>query len=660
MSTVIFTSPYNEITVMASEVSKQINLEMTILESALNEAVDLVRPFIQKDVHTILISRGATAKLLEKEFPSVKLIKAEATEFDVIRVLNEAKMTGKKKIGLLWSKEEEMRFKLDHLNEILEMSVRYYFYEDTLDFDYQVDRAKYDGIELMIGGGIRGQKMCAERGMKHISLIPGITTIEQALIRVSDILYTRAKEKETSEFIRTVIDLSHEGIIAVNERNQIVVFNPKAAQLFGIQASQILNMSLTDKDILPTLAKLFSGPANNMEEIHEISGSKFLVNRASYMVTGEKKGIIVTFRDVTQIQESEQRIRRELYSKGLVAKYTFDDILHSSASMERLIEKAKKYSHVDCNALIIGESGTGKELMAQSLHNAHPMRKNGPFVAVNCAALTDTLLESELFGYEPGMFTGGQKQGKPGLFEVAHGGTIFLDEIGKVSMDLQDKLLRVIQEREIRRIGGQRNIPIDVRVIAAVNDDIHDLIKKEKFRADLYYRLEVLVLAIPPLRERKEDIPLLVSYMVRKYSMKYGKYNIPLDTSVINQLCSFDWPGNLRQLENMIERCLIMADHSDPFSEILREILEDEFGRTYLKHSSYLKSDQTQSLNVKTRVDQSNLNYDDPHILKVSIGTMEEMQRNLVRQMMEKMDYTKTELALKLGVSRTTLWKYLR
>ncbi len=154
--------------------------------------------------------------------------------------------------------------------------------------------------------------------------------------------------------------------------------------------------------------------------------------------------------------------------------------------------------------------------MAQSLHNAHPERKNGPFVAVNCAALNDQLLESELFGYEPGMFTGAQKQAKPGLFELAHGGTIFLDEIGKVSMDLQDKLLRVIQEREIRRIGGERNIPIDVRVIAAVNDDIHELIEKEKFRSDLYYRLEVLVLPIPPLRDRIEDIPDLVNFMLKK------------------------------------------------------------------------------------------------------------------------------------------------
>jgi PAS domain S-box-containing protein len=645
LSTVIFTSPYNEMTVMAKKVAKELKLEMTIVESALDEAVEIVRPFIHTEGDTILVSRGATANLLEKEFPGVKLLRAESMEFDVIRVLHEAKTTGKR-TGLLWSKEEEMRYKLDHLIQIIGMEASYYFYENSLDFAYQVDRAKYDGMEIMIGGGMRGEQMCTERGIDHLRLIPGLTTIQQVLARVCDILHTRAKEKEASEFIQTVIDLSHEGIIAIDEHDQIVVYNPKAAELFGVHSSEVLYKKLTDISEITRFSKLFTGPVNSLEEIQEISGTAFSVNRATYMVTDQKKGIVVTFRDATQIQESEQRIRRKLYSKGLVAKYTFDDILYNGSPMNRLIQKAKKYAHVDCNALIIGESGTGKELMAQSLHNAHPARKNGPFIAVNCAALSDHLLESELFGYEPGMFTGAQKQAKLGLFELAHGGTIFLDEIGKVSMDLQDKLLRVIQEREIRRIGGERNIPIDVRVIAAVNDDIHDLIAKEKFRSDLYYRLEVLVLRIPPLRERKEDIPDLVNFMLEKYAMKYSKRVAPLREHLIHQLCSYNWPGNLRQLENIVERCVVMADDADELSTVLEETLQFELGKTGIRNSYPLKNDQP--------------NPAESHTLMVSIGTMDDMQRSLVKHLMEKRDYTKTELAKQLGISRTTLWKLLQ
>ncbi|MED4601898.1 sigma 54-interacting transcriptional regulator [Paenibacillus validus] len=645
MSTVIFTSPYHEMTVMAHKVAKELKLEMTIVETALDEAVEMVRPFVHRDGDAILVSRGATANLLEKEFPAVKLLRAESTEFDVICVLHEAKKTGKR-TGLLWSKEEEMRYKLDHLIQIIGMEVSYYFFENSLDFAYQVDRAKYDGMEIMIGGGLRGKQMCAERGIGHINVIPGLSTIQQVLARVCDILHTRAKEKQASEFIQTVIDLSHEGIIAIDEHEQIVVFNPKAAQFFGVQASEVLYKKLTEIHESARFGKLFGGPVNSLEEIQEISGITLLVNRASYMVTGENKGIVVTFRDATQIQESEQRIRRKLYSKGLVAKYTFDDILYTSVPMNRLIQKAKKYAHVDCNALIIGESGTGKELMAQSLHNAHPERKNGPFVAVNCAALNDQLLESELFGYEPGMFTGAQKQAKPGLFELAHGGTIFLDEIGKVSMDLQDKLLRVIQEREIRRIGGERNIPIDVRVIAAVNDDIHELIEKEKFRSDLYYRLEVLVLPIPPLRDRIEDIPDLVNFMLKKYALKYGKRVAPLREDLIRQLCAYNWPGNLRQMENIVERCMVMADNSDELSTVLIQNLQDEFGRNEVRQADPPKVDQPDPA--------------DSHTLAVTIGTMDDMQRSLVKQLLERREYTKTQLAKKLGISRTTLWKLLQ
>jgi transcriptional regulator with PAS, ATPase and Fis domain len=643
LSTVIFTSPYREITVLAKEIAEELDLEITLIESALDEALELVKPYIIKDPETIIVSRGATAHLLESEFPTIKLLRIESTEYDVILALHQARQYGKR-VGFLGLKEEEMKLKIDHLTAMLEMDVTFYFYRNSLDFAYQVDRAKYDGIQVMIGGGMRGQMMCSERGIDHIALTLGRTTIKQALTRVHDILHTRAKEKAASELIRTVIELSHEGVAAVDDHQRVVVFNSKAAKLLKMSETEIRYTTLDRTN--PTLSRLFSGSPNRLGEIHPIHGSILLVNRSPYMVNGAQKGMVVTFQDVTQIQESEQKIRRELNTKGLVAKYTFEDILHSSTTMQRLISKAKRFADVDCNVLIVGESGTGKELVAQSLHNAHPVRRNGPFVAINCAALNDHLLESELFGYEPGAFTGAIKQGKPGLFELAHGGTIFLDEIGKVSMDLQDKLLRVIQEREVRRIGGDRIIPINVRVVAAVNEDIHDLIDKEKFRQDLYYRLEVLILRIPPLRERKEDIPDLARFMMQKFARKYGKPFRPLSDEFIHELCHLNWPGNVRQLENVIERCVIIADHDD-LSTVFEPSFQEQLTSKAGKINTYRENREADAQT-------------DTETLKVAIGTMDEMQRNIVKQILHRRRYTRAELAKRLGLSRTTLWKLLQ
>lgn len=224
---------------------------------------------------------------------------------------------------------------------------------------------------------------------------------------------------------------------------------------------------------------------------------------------------MVAFQDVTRIQEMEGKFYRKIHLRGHVAKYTFDDILFQSSEIKRTIETAQRYSEVDSNILIIGETGTGKEIFAQSIHN-HSNRKNNPFVAINCAALPENLLESELFGYAEGAFTGAMKGGKQGFFELAHRGTIFLDEIGEISPKMQSRSLRVLQEREIMRIGDDKVIPVDVRILSATNKDLMQMVKSNDFREDLYYRLSVLDLVLPPLRERREDIPLLVNAFIQK------------------------------------------------------------------------------------------------------------------------------------------------
>lgn len=249
------------------------------------------------------------------------------------------------------------------------------------------------------------------------------------------------------------------------------------------------------------------------------------------------------------MEKIEKRLRKNLTKTGFYAKYSFHDILGNSASLKKEIEKARQFAASPIGVLITGESGTGKELFANAIHNSSS-RKNRPFVAINCAALPIDLLESELFGFEEGTFTGARKGGKSGLFELAHTGTIFLDEIGEIPAEVQVKLLRILQEKEVMRIGGESLIPIDVRVIAATNKDLKELIAQKKFREDLYYRLNVLSLDLPPLRDRGEDILLFTDRLLQQTGQNIKKF---LPSEIRQAFLRYTWPGNIRELNNVVE-----------------------------------------------------------------------------------------------------------
>lgn len=334
-----------------------------------------------------------------------------------------------------------------------------------------------------------------------------------------------------------------DGILLTNEHTVITFHNNRASELLG-------DAKLTGK----SLEQLFP---NNFKEYSDTSF--IYINNFSLHITRKKVDLpetnkieMIILKDLTQIRDIDEQYRKQKKYSGYTAKYTFSHILYRSNTMEYLIKKAKTIATTDSTVLMMGESGTGKELFAQSIHNASN-RKGRPFVALNCAALSETLLESELFGYEEGAFTGALKGGKPGLFEVAHTGTIFLDEIGDAPPSIQKRLLRVLQEKEIMRVSGNKVIPIDVRIIAATNKHLVELIKKGEFREDLFYRLNVFPFHIPPLRERREDIEILLQFFLDKHTA-LRKQPIPhVKPSIIDFLKEYHWPGNIRQLENLAE-----------------------------------------------------------------------------------------------------------
>ncbi len=394
-----------------------------------------------------------------------------------------------------------------------------------------------------------------------------------------------AVEHQQSLFYQAVTQYSHDGIICVDEEGIVTVFNNQASEILGVSVENAIGKPLISFNPTAGLPRVLHQREIELEDIISVNGRMVAANRVPICISGEIVGAISTFQDVTRLQKYEQMVRRKLNNVGFEAKFQFDDIVAIADSSRRVKDTARQCGEVDATVLITGESGTGKELFAQSMHNISP-RARGPFVAVNCAALPDSLLESELFGYDEGAFTGANRGGKQGLFELAHGGTLFLDEIGELPLSFQGRLLRVLQQREVLRVGGKAMIPVDVRVIAATHQPLQELVQKGAFRSDLFYRLYVLSLHVPPLRERKEDIIPLTNIFVREFMFKYRKSNIMLSDAAYYNLIHYDWPGNIRELRNVIERAVVMTGNCDFVAdELIQEMCAGSF-RSFEKQTS--------------------------------------------------------------------------
>ncbi len=362
--------------------------------------------------------------------------------------------------------------------------------------------------------------------------------------------------------LEAVFLAAQDAISVVNENGEHILVNPAYTKITGIDYDAVIGKNALfdiEQGEESVHMKVLSTkkPVENTKLKLRPSGKTVVAQAAPIIVNGEMKGSVAVLHDISgiknltdKLEEAEKKLRELTY------KYKPEDIIGESESIRNLKKLIEKAAKVPATVLLKGESGTGKELFANSIH-AQSSRSLNNFVRVNCAALTDSLLESELFGYEEGSFTGALKGGKKGLFEEADKGTIFLDEISEISLNTQAKLLRVLQEKEIMRVGSNKNIPIDVRVIAATNSDLVQSVREGKFREDLFYRLSILPINIPPLRDRKEDIPLLVKTFIAKFNDEYGRNIVDISDDALKILMSHEWPGNVRELENTIGRSII-------------------------------------------------------------------------------------------------------
>lgn len=348
----------------------------------------------------------------------------------------------------------------------------------------------------------------------------------------------------------SVLVFSKEGIIkSVNQRALDIIKLPNE-NVLDKPANEVIDHSLIEK------LRNLEVDEDNFVEYNQVI---YYIRKKKILIEDKLFGHLYLFRKADEIQKIEYNYRLKTQKKNLVTRYTFKDLKTQNSSVLELIKIAKKLAKSSSTILILGETGTGKEILAQAIHNASPRNKY-PFVGVNFAAISESLTESELFGYEEGAFTGAKKGGHMGLFEQAHKGTIFFDEIGDASMMIQNRLLRVLQEKQMMRVGGDNLITLDIRVIAATNRNLLEMAKENTFREDLYYRLNVLPLYLIPLRKRPEDIPLLVNMYIDKFTKELKREPFQLSKTALKTMLDYNWPGNIRELENVIEYLAHIAD----------------------------------------------------------------------------------------------------
>lgn len=431
----------------------------------------------------------------------------------------------------------------------------------------------------------------------------------------------------TEETTKVILECISDGVFTIDYNWEITSFNRAAEEITGISRKEAIGRHCWEV-FRSNMCEEGCALKKTMEE------GKPFISTSGYIINSEKKRIpittstslfidkngdviggVETFRDHSLVEE----LRKEISSS-----FKVEDIVSKSAAMKKIFNILPQISDSDSSVLIEGETGTGKELMARAIHNMS-LRKEKPFIAINCGAMPDTLLESELFGYKKGAFTNAMKD-KPGQFALAHGGTIFLDEIGDTSPAFQVSLLRVLQEHEFTPLGGLNTEKTDVRIVAATHQDLSELLKKNQFRQDLYYRINVIRLTLPPLRQRMEDIPLLVERFVDKLNMLQKKYIQGIDTHVLQTLMSYDFPGNIRELENIIEHAFVLCSQ----------------GYIQLNHLPGFLSLQTQGREDK----------EDDLLTSVHI--------RLITDALARNNYNRNAAAKELGIHKSTLFRRIK
>lgn len=488
------------------------------------------------------------------------------------------------------------------------------------------------GVKTFVGGNLV-VSTAKRKGYNCVLVEADERVVEEAIVNAQYELRIHIEQEEKVELIQSIISSTSNGIFALNRNWDLVAANPIALKYLQIkgtrQYGEAIRELFKDSQIIQTIET----GEHVTGDLITLGDYEIVMNSSPIVVEKELRGAVIMMQETSHIKDLDFKIRKKQMYKGHVARKTFDDIIGESSSIKLCKKKAIQYAKVDSTILIQGSTGTGKEIFAQSIHNAS-LRASKPFVAINCAALPPSLLESELFGYVKGAFSGANSEGKAGIFEIAHTGTIFLDEISEASLDVQARLLRVIQEKEITRIGDDKVIPVDVRILTATNRDLLQEISNKKFREDLFYRLSVLELKLPALSERKDDIPVLAKHIAKEISSRMCLKKVHVTSDAIKVLESIPLEGNVRQLSNIIERALVISN----FTVVDEDCVIEAVG-----------------------LNRNNQNVQEDKIENIfENATLEDMERILIKRALEDSKGNRQAAADKLGISLSTLWRRLK
>jgi propionate catabolism operon transcriptional regulator len=595
-----------------------------VVDGTFEGALAVARDRIERGRVDAFVSAGSNAAILRAGLQA-PVATIQLGGFDLMQALIGARRLSSR-VGVVMYGQTIPE--LDEVKELLNIDVTQYAYQTPDDARRRFEQLRRDGFEVIVGSSLVVE-LAEQAGLRGL-LAYSRASVRKAFEDAIELARVARLEAGRYEQLNGVLHNLQEAVLAVNRDNRVIAVNPPMQRLLGRPDARLIGQSLEALEPELSLQPTLDGGHTERAVVQRFAQRDWVVNRTPIREHGEIVGAALTLYDARAIQEADTSLRIQQRRRQRTARHRFDDLVGASAPFLRAVRTARRFARTDLTVLIVGESGVGKELFAQSIHN-ESARSEGPFVAVNCAAFPESLLESELFGHEEGAFTGARRGGKRGLFESAHTGTLFLDEIGDMPVQLQTRLLRVLQERELTRVGATVAIPVDVRVIAATHQPLDELIAQRRFRQDLFYRLNTLRLPLPPLRERPEDIALLIERQVGACLRRLGTGLDPVAAlaPLRPALLAYRWPGNVRELENLSERIAVFllqfARLEDvPYDELLHDLPELD------EHASP-SAVQPPGLD-RARVDAA---------LATSHGSRQAAAR-------------------RLGVSRSTLWRWLR
>ncbi len=654
-----------KIGIIASDIELKERIEELYREDVENGTIiiDILNLDLMENQGRILVEKGAQAIIgrgggysLVIDTVNVPVIPMNMKSTDLLRAIEIAKKYSKKVVLILG--DNEVSFDYVGWRNVISTEITEEWFESKYEIRSKVVKYIDQKDEVVIVGGGLACSFARQYGIDSVFATASDESIREAVEYCKKLLDTLGEEKFNNEVLRNILDGIKDGVIAIDSNGSIILYNESAKNMLKVERKCALNKYILD--VFPKMEWMLDclHEKEDVEDRKIRNINNLIVNTRTTLIKVDNStyGVLGIIQDITKLQNLERKIRFDLNQKGLYARYTFDDFLFKDKLTKEFIEEAKKIGKSDYTTLLYGESGSGKEIIAHSIHNISK-RKDRPFVAINCATIAENLLESELFGYEEGAFTGARKGGKRGLFELAHGGTLFLDEINSLSFNIQTKLLRVIEERQIMRIGSDYIIPLDIRIIAATNESLTEKIVMGTFRADLFYRLSSLEINIPPLRDRREDIIPLFNNFVNEVLKDDGlnginsiDENFVLNKDEMDKLYNYSWPGNVRELKTIAQKYVVTG-------KIKLRQDRDFKTKKLLPNSEVDKFNSETTASVEVQDESINISKINDGKISIDIKEVNKYVEEKIISMLFAQGLSKNEVAQVLGISRTSLWK---